>query len=68
VTTLSLPRRPISYPPETVLTIDEVAAWLGISKRQVERLDIPFSLLGKRTKRYVAAEVLAFLESRKVAA
>lgn len=67
MTILSMPSRPISYPPETVLNIEQVAEWLQISTRQVERLDIPFSLLGRRTKRYVAAEVLAFIESRKVA-
>lgn len=67
MTTLSMPRRPIAYPPETVLNIKEVAEWLDVTVRTVERLDIPFTLLGKRTKRYVAADVLEFLQSRRVA-
>lgn len=68
MTVLSMPQRPISYPPETVLNIKQVAEWLQVSVRTVERLDIPFTLLGRRTKRYVAADVLAFLEAGKVAA
>lgn len=59
---------PISYPPEAVLNIKQVAEWLQVSVRTVERLDVPFSLIGKRTKRFVAADVLAFLAARQVAA
>lgn len=63
-----MPQRPISYPPETVLNIEQVAEWLQVSTRTVERLDIPFFLLGKRTKRYLARHVLEFIEKMKVAA
>lgn len=68
MTVLPMSRGPISYPPEAVLNIRQVAEWLQVSVRTVERLDIPFFLLGKRTKRYLAAHVLAFIDSMKVAA
>lgn len=59
---------PIAYPLEAVLNIKQVAEWLQVSVRTVERLDIPFTLLGRRTKRYVAADVLAFLASGRISA
>jgi hypothetical protein len=49
------------------LEIAHVAAWLRVSERTIERLDIPFALLGKRTKRYLAADVIEFLHNRRVA-
>lgn len=56
-----------SYPETAILDLSHVAEWLNISERQVERLDIPFALLGKRTKRYLARDVLAYLEKKRVA-
>lgn len=58
---------PKAYPPETVLNIDQVAEWLQVSVRTVERLDIPFIFLGIRQKRYLGKDVLKFLEQRKSA-
>lgn len=57
----------ISYPPEAVLEIRHVADWLRVGESTVERLDIPCVFLGTRSKRYVAKDVLAYLEGRKTA-
>lgn len=56
-----------AFPETAILKLEHVAAWLGISPRQVERLDIPFVLLGKRTKRYLARHVIEYMEKRRVA-
>lgn len=55
---------PIGYSPETVLTIDQLAAWLQISKRAAERLHIPCFYLGTRTRRYLGKSVMEYLEKR----
>jgi hypothetical protein len=49
---------------EAVLTIEQVAAALQISRRQVERLNLPAARLGHRTVRYVWGVVLDELENR----
>jgi excisionase family DNA binding protein len=59
--------QPKSYPPETILTAAEVAEWLGVSKRTFERMAMPCVLLGGRTRRYLAKDVWAWLERRRVA-
>jgi hypothetical protein len=59
---------PVAYPPETILTATECAAWLGVSKRSFERLDVPCVYLGTRTRRYLAADVLRWFEKRRRAA
>jgi hypothetical protein len=41
---------------ETILTRDEVAGWLKVRPRQVERLGIPCIDLGRKTKRYFAKD------------
>lgn len=56
----------LAYPETAILEIAHVAAWLRVSERTVERLDIPFTLLGKRTKRYLARHVLEYLDSRRI--
>ena len=48
-----------------ILTRDEVAAWLKVRPRQVERLGIPCLDLGHKTKRYIAEDVLAWLRARR---
>lgn len=55
---------PKAYPPEAVLTIRQLADWLQIGVRSVERLDIPCVMLGTRTRRYVAKDVLRYLDQR----
>lgn len=48
-----------------VLTRDEIAAWLKVRPRQVERLGVPCIHLGRKTLRYLRADVLAWLESQR---
>lgn len=55
-------RIPKSYAPETVLTIEEVAAWLVVSVRTVERYPIKRVTLSRSTRRYLAKHVLEYLE------
>jgi len=52
-------------PPNTLLTADEVADWLEVARRQVQRLGIPWIDLGRKTPRYQVKDVLAWLESRR---
>ncbi len=51
--------------PDAVLTRADVAAWLKIKPRQVERLGVPCLDLGRKTKRYVRRDVLAWLERHR---
>jgi hypothetical protein len=51
--------------PDSILTRDEVAAWLKLKPRQVERLGVPFLNLGRKTKRYLARDVQAWLNSMR---
>ena len=43
---------------DAILTRDEVAGWLKLRPRQVERLGIPCIDLGRKTKRYLARDVI----------
>jgi hypothetical protein len=52
--------------PDAILTRAEVAEWLKLKSRQVERLGIPCLDLGRRTKRYLAKDVLLWLEAKRV--
>src|SRR5712691_8565874 len=51
--------------PDAILTRDEVSAWLKVKPRQVERLGVPCLDLGRKTKRYLAKDVLAWLEVQR---
>jgi hypothetical protein len=57
-------RDPKGYSPETVLTIEQVAEWLQVSKRSAEDLHIPCFYLGTRTRRYLAKHVLEYIEAK----
>jgi len=48
--------------PDAILTRDEVAAWLKIKPRQVERLGVPCLDLGRKTKRYMREDVERWLQ------
>ena len=48
-----------------IMTRDEVAAWLKVAPRQVDRLGIPCIDLGRKTKRYLVKDVAAWLESKR---
>ena len=50
---------------EQVLTLEEVAAWLKVSPRQVLRYDVPCLDLGHKTKRFLACDVVAWLEGQR---
>ena len=52
--------------PDSILTSQEVAAWLKITPRQVQRLGIPCIDLGRKTKRYLAKDVSTYLEKRRL--
>lgn len=60
--------RPVAYPPETILTTEQVAAWIQCSPRLVEAMGLPRLSLPGRLVRYSAGQVLAYLEGRQVAA
>lgn len=49
--------------PDAILTREEVASWLRVRPRQVERLGVPVLDLGRKTKRYVARDVMKWLDS-----
>lgn len=56
--------RPVAYPPEAILTTEQMAEWLQVSPRLVEAMHLPKLLLpGSRMVRYSAGQVLQFLES-----
>lgn len=48
-----------------LLTPAEVAAWLKITVRQVQRLGVPYEDLGKRSRRYLVGDVKTWLERRR---
>jgi len=48
-----------------ILTLQEVAEWLKLRPRQVLRLGVPCLDLGHRTKRFLEADVQAWLERRR---
>jgi len=50
---------------EAILTRDEVADWLKVKPRQVERLRIPCLDLGRKTKRYARRDVAAWLDTQR---
>lgn len=65
--TADVPRIPKAYAPETVLTLAEVAEWLDVSPRTVERMAIKRIPLSTHTRRYLAKHVLEYLESKAAA-
>src|SRR5437899_1093544 len=52
-------------PRDALLTAAEVAKWLEIAPRQVQRLGMPWIDLGRKTPRYQVKDVLAWLETRR---
>ena len=49
----------------SVLTREQVAAWLQVRPRQLDVLGIPSLSLGHKTKRYLAEDVKAWLEAQR---
>ena len=58
--------RPVWYPPEAVLTTEEVAAVLGVNPKTVTRWPIRGARLGHKTTRYLFRDVVEFIASRAV--
>ena len=60
---------PSACPPDArdILTVEQVAAWLQVHPRQVQRLGVPCRDLGHKTVRYHRKDVEAWLEERRVA-
>ena len=54
----------VSYPPDAVLTVEEVADWLGVSPKSVTRYGIKRIKLGGRTTRYLASDVYDYLRAK----
>jgi hypothetical protein len=52
----------VAYPETAVLDKQQLAAALGISERQIDRLDLPCVYLGTQTPRWVWGQVLALLK------
>jgi hypothetical protein len=60
-----IPDEPGRQSADDVLTREQVAALLQVKPRQVERLGVPVLDLGRRTKRYLRNDVLAWLEAQR---
>jgi hypothetical protein len=58
---------PVTSPPfsDAILTRDEVADWLKVRPRQLERLGVPCLELGHKTKRYLVKDVQEWLEAQR---
>jgi len=54
-----------STDPNGILTRDEVARWLKVRPRQVERLGVPCLDLGRKTKRYVVKDLHEWLQAKR---
>ena len=52
-------------PLDAVLTREQVAEWLQVRPRQLDRLGVPCLDLGHKTKRYLAEDVQAWLEAQR---
>jgi len=57
-------RPAIAYPPEAILTQEQVAAWLGISTRTLRKLPIRRWASSRRLVRYLGRHVLQYVEER----
>lgn len=55
------PQSPV-VAPDQVLTREDVARWLQVEPRQVERLGVPCLVLGRKTIRYFKADVQAWID------
>ena len=53
--------------PDALLTPAEVADWLKIKPRQVERLGVPCLDMGRKTKRYLREDVERWLQRMRKA-
>ena len=63
--TLAERARIAELPVDLFLTREEVAAWLALAPRQVDRLGVPGLRLGHRTVRYRKADITAWLAAHR---
>jgi hypothetical protein len=57
-------RPSIAYPPDAILTQEQVAAWLGISTRTLRKLPIRRWTSSRRLVRYLGRHVLQYVEDQ----
>jgi len=57
-------RAPIAYPPDAILTQEQVAAWLGISTRTLRKLPIRRWTSSRRLVRYLGRHALQYVEEQ----
>lgn len=50
---------------DAILTREQVATWLQVRPRQLDRLGVPCLDLGHKTKRYVREDVQAWLDEQR---
>ena len=55
---------PLAYPPETILTTEQVAEWLQVSPSTVKSWPLPRLKLPGSSVRFSAGEVLRYLEGK----
>jgi hypothetical protein len=61
-------RQPVYLDPLQVMNRKQLAKWLAVSERTIDRLRPPALPLGEGTRRYLLRDVLAWLEARRTAA
>jgi hypothetical protein len=49
----------------TIMTRKEVAQWLQVKPRQVDRLGVPCIPLGRKTVRYFKGDVVEWLQKQR---
>lgn len=62
---MTLPRT-VDPTDDGILTRNEVAEWLKVKPRQIERLGVPQIDLGRKTKRYLRRDVVRWLEKQRM--
>lgn len=62
------PTKPVPVTDSTVMTREQVATWLQVAPRQIERMGVPVLRLGAKTVRYMRSDVLRWLEAQRVPA
>jgi len=58
-------KKPEPLGPLSVLTRAQLAGWLKVSERTVDRLQVPAMPLSEGVKRYLLSDVLCWLQSRR---
>lgn len=51
---------------DVIMTRQEVADWLRVKPRQIDRMGVPQLLLGRKTIRYLKSDVLDWLQHHRI--